>query len=413
MPTPSAYTSQMGSVTKQPERGSVFPIGDAVGIDKGASAPDPLLLAAAMEACPEKLAILENGCLLYTNRAFAESFGYSHGSTLQGEPLARLIPASQLLAYVPQSPGGAGSFPNPASDPVFDAARRDGTQLKVQMSCAGFPAGEKNLLILGVREVPFQDREPSSGSSPMESLGHLVSAVAHDFNNLLTGILLYADLLEASLETNNPLRSYVTEIRRAGGHSAELVHQLMAVARPQAGQPGAHSWHGVISAMRNLLQRLLGENIELSMDMRANHEEDVIAMDAVPMRQVVLNLLLNARDAMPEGGRILLTVQPCEECRAGSHCGGQPCIVLAIADTGCGMDSATRSRLFQTVFTTKAAGKGTGLGLSNVGRIVKEHGGTIQVESELQKGTRVSIHLPRARRGPAHEFHYPENKANS
>jgi two-component system cell cycle sensor histidine kinase/response regulator CckA len=166
--------------------------------------------------------------------------------------------------------------------------------------------------------------------------------------------------------------------------------------------------------MRNLLARLLGENIELQMDLASANDVDDkarVVMDAVPMRQIILNLLLNARDAMPEGGKITLTVRPCEECAEKSDSGRQGCMVLTVADTGCGMDAATRSRIFQTFFTTKSAGQGTGLGLSTVGRIVKQHGGTIQVVSEPLQGTQVSVHLPRASRIAVHEFSHQETKS--
>jgi two-component system cell cycle sensor histidine kinase/response regulator CckA len=406
----SAYTSQMGSAIKQVERRRVLPIGDAFRRENRDVTADSKLLAAAIDACPENLAIVENGCLLYANRAFAATFRYHH-SSLRGEPLARLIPPNQLLACVPET--GSGFLPS-AFDPPFIAIRRDGSPLRVQMSCGYFQAEERDLLVLHLRESGPEEPNPSApeNSAQMAPLGYLVSAVAHDFNNLLTGILLYCDLLVAGLKTDNPLRAYVAEIRRAGGHSAELIQQLMAVSRPQSYEPGAHSWNHVVSSMRNLLTRLLGENIELKMGLGADGDPECVAMDAVPMRQIILNLLLNARDAMPEGGRITLAVRRCAECRTGSESGLPACVVLAVADTGCGMDAATRSRLFQTSFTTKSAGKGNGLGLATVGRIVKEHGGTVQIESQPQEGTRVSIHLPRARRNAANQSNHKEMKPN-
>jgi signal transduction histidine kinase len=395
----------MGSATKQAERGSVFPIGDAVRLDKLA-VQQPFLLAAAFDNCPENLAIVENGCLLYTNRAFAQTFGYPHGSAVQGAPLAQLIPASQLLASPSWDESNSSSL---SCDPVFVAIREDGTRLTVQMSSACFHAEQRDMLVLRLRECPPQ--EPNPSSTQMESLGHLVGAVAHDFNNLLTGILLYCDLLAAGLDSHNPLRSYVSEIRRAGGHSAELVQQLMAVARPHT-EPSAQSWNDVIPGMRNLLNRLLGETIELEINLGSDrNHEGCVAIDAVPMRQIILNLLLNARDAMPDGGRISVTSQHCEECTPERGSGPSACVVLTVADTGCGMDAAIRSRLFQTLVTTKSPGNGTGLGLSTVGRIVKEHGGTVQVESELHRGTQVRVHLPCARRQAVDELKSEEQKS--
>jgi signal transduction histidine kinase len=388
----------MGSATKQAERHPVFPIGEAVRIDRP-DVPKMTVLAEGLEACPENLAIVENGRVLYANRLFLETFGYPCLADLQGAPLARVIPANQVLACVPEAESQTARGASPAFDPAFVAIRRDGSCLKVQMSCSSFQTEQHDLLILSLRECLTQEPSNSVPSPQLESLGRLVGAVAHDFNNLLTGILLYCDLLVGGLEEHDPRRFYVAEIRRAGGHSAELIQQLMAVARPQSEEISPQSWNAVISGMRNLLTRLLGENVRLQIELSPNEADECVAMSAVPMRQIILNLLLNARDAMPQGGSIALSVGLCAECPREAGSARPSCIVLSVTDTGSGMDATTQSRLFRTVFTTKSPGKGTGLGLSTVGRIVKEHGGTIQVESEPGQGTRVRVHLPYA-----HEF---------
>jgi len=398
----------MGSARKQAERSPVFPIGDAIRIENTGVSSDPPLLAAAMEACPENLAIVENGCFLYANRAFAQTFGYSADANLKGIPLAQIIPASQLLAPSGLPNGKVAGFPPSEFNPGLVAVRKDGTGIRVRLAGSCFEANDGNFMVLVLRDC--QTEEDGSPVSPqslqLESLGRIAGAVAHDFNNLLTGILLYCDLLLSGLADHDPLRTYVAEIRRAGGHSAELVQQLMAAARPQA-EAGAHTWQGVISGMRNLLLRLVGENIELDMDLGASKES--ISMDAGPMRQIVLNLLLNARDAMPYGGQIRLAAQPCNQCYTGAGSEGNSCVVLQVTDTGSGMDASTRAHLFQTFFTTKGVGKGTGLGLCTVDRLVRQHGGTIQVESEPAKGTRVSVHLPCAQtRIAVTQFHHKQ-----
>jgi PAS domain S-box-containing protein len=364
---------------------------------------DAALLAAALEACPENLAIVDSGCVIHANRSFAETLGYSYPSELEGLPLSRFIPANQLSAFAPPVMEEGQNVPS--SHSRLSVFRKDGSPLRVQPSSVRFQAGERQLLVLSLRVCPVKEPQfaPAKHSPQMESLGYLVGAVAHDFNNLLTGILLYCDLLVAGLDPHNPLRTYVAEIRRAGGHSAELIQQLMAVARPPQAEPSVNSWRDVISGQRTLLTRLLGENVQLQIDGSGESgEEDSVRMDAVPMRQILLNLLLNARDAMPAGGRITLSVRNCAECRC--HRDAQrtsACTVLVVADTGSGMDAETRSRLFQTFFTTKRGGQGNGLGLATVDRIVKQHGGTVQVESQPGQGTRIGIHLPRARPLPA------------
>jgi two-component system, cell cycle sensor histidine kinase and response regulator CckA len=238
-------------------------------------------------------------------------------------------------------------------------------------------------------------------SEKLEAMGRVVGGVAHDFNNLLTGILLYCDLLIAGLGSDHPLLGYAEEIRRAGGHSSGLIQQLLTVARPPLEDSALLSWNEVIADTRNLLSRLLGENIDLITDLAVTAR--VVRLDPARMRQILFNLLLNARDAMPQGGRITLTTRHRPAGRSGSAPAGTAradWVELTVADTGSGMDAETRSHLFEHFFTTKAPGRGTGLGLATVGRIVKEENGTIEVESELGAGTRVIVRLPSANRNP-------------
>jgi len=246
-------------------------------------------------------------------------------------------------------------------------------------------------------------------SEKLEAMGRVVGGVAHDFNNLLTGILLYCDLLIAGLGSDHPLLAYAQEIRRAGGHSSELVQQLLAVARPPLEDSSLLSWNEVIADTRNLLSRLLGENIELVTDL--SETARVVRLDPARMRQILFNLLLNARDAMPQGGRITLATRHPAAGRSGSApagTGSRDWVELTVADTGCGMDAETRSHLFEHFFTTKAPGRGSGLGLATVGRIVKEENGTIEVASDLGAGTRVRVCLPSAHRNltptPEHQI---------
>jgi two-component system cell cycle sensor histidine kinase/response regulator CckA len=229
----------------------------------------------------------------------------------------------------------------------------------------------------------------------LETVGRLVSGVAHDFNNLLTGVVLCSDLLLAGLEKKSSLRRYAQEIRMAAAHGTELIQQLLAVARQDAVAASLLSFNEAIAGLRNLLVRLIGEDIEL-----ITHLADdlgMVKMDPAHAQQIILNLLLNARDAMPDGGRITLTTRNCGFAVSDSR-GTQPGIPahveLEVGDTGCGMDAETRARVFQPFFTTKKPGAGSGLGLSTVSSIVQHNGGTIVVESEPEKGARVVIRLP-------------------
>ena len=220
-------------------------------------------------------------------------------------------------------------------------------------------------------------------SQQMEAIGRLVGGVAHDFNNLLTGIMLYCDLLRAGLQ-NNQMRHHADEIRMATEQGAALIQQLLAVARQQVVEAQVLSLNSTIRGMRNLLSRLIGEDIEIVTELC--DELRPVRMDPAQAQQIVLNLVLNARDAMPEGGKIIVATRNRPE---------EPGYVeLKVTDTGCGMDSETRSHLFEPFFTTKGPGRGNGLGLATVHSIVKQDGGSIDVESSVGRGTQVTICLP-------------------
>ena len=247
----------------------------------------------------------------------------------------------------------------------------------------------------------------------LEAVGRLAGAVAHDFNNLLTGVLLYCDLLIASLEaesqaenivtlkhaeSNRRMRTYAEEIRKAGLQGTGLIRQLLAVARPAQRESSLISLNETTGEMRELLTRLIGENIELKFEF--DPELGLIKMDATEAQQILLNLVLNARDALPNGGQIAVETRSCKvqilsELKAGmDHATSLPCVLLVVTDNGDGMDAATREHLFEAFFTTKQAGKGTGLGLATVHDIVTRSGGLIHVESAPGCGTRMNILLP-------------------
>lgn len=231
----------------------------------------------------------------------------------------------------------------------------------------------------------------------MESIGRLAGGVAHDFNNLLTTINGYADLMLGELEPGNPLRASLDEIRKAGERAAELTHQLLAFSRRQIIQPRRLALNSLIREDTNLLKRLLGEDIELAaiLDPELGH----IRGDQGQIHQVILNIAVNARDAMPQGGRLTLETRnvTIDEENAREHPSLQPgsYVMLSMSDTGVGMDSETKSRIFEPFFTTKEKERGTGLGLSMVYGIVEQSGGSILVDSEPGRGTSIRIYLPR------------------
>ena len=231
----------------------------------------------------------------------------------------------------------------------------------------------------------------------LEAVGRLAGGVAHDFNNLLTGILLYCDLLTASIEPSHRARKYADEIRKASMQASGLVRQLLSIARPPNFQPRLLSLNEIAEGMRNLLARLMGENIDLKFCLDPNL--GLIKMDPTEAQQILLNLVLNARDAMPRGGVISVETHNCKiqaltESTLGSSTRATlPCALFSVQDDGTGMDDSTRAHMFEPFFTTKA-GKGTGLGLATVHNIVTSNGGLIHVQSAPDRGTRVSVLLP-------------------
>jgi CheY-like chemotaxis protein len=220
--------------------------------------------------------------------------------------------------------------------------------------------------------------------------------VAHDFNNLLTVINGYSDMILAEVRPGDPLRDSVEEIRNAGERAAGLTRQLLAFSRKQVLEPRKLDVNLVVENMRSMVGRLVGEDIELKVVLSA--ASGTILADPNQLEQVVMNLVVNVRDAMPGTGRLLIETAHVErddsfarlhpEARVGHY------VMLAVSDTGEGMDEETKKRIFEPFFTTKAIGKGTGLGLAMVQGIVAQSGGYIEVYSEKGSGTTFKIYLP-------------------
>jgi len=230
----------------------------------------------------------------------------------------------------------------------------------------------------------------------MEAVGQLAGGIAHDFNNLLTVITGYADMALPKLHRSDPLRQDIEEIRRAGQRAAALTRQLLAFSRRQIVTPGVLDLNEIVAEMENLLRRTIGENIELvTVPAQALGR---IKADPGQIEQIIMNLVLNSRDAMAEGGKLTIETSNADldATYVSKHVAVQPgrYIMLAVSDTGCGMNEETQSRIFEPFFTTKEQGKGTGLGLATIYGIVKQCGGTISVYSELGHGTTFMIFFP-------------------
>ena len=329
-----------------------------------------------------------DGRIIETNPALSKMLGYS-AQELTGMNARELHPGDfqQDEVFLRQlMQGERDSF---ELEKCY--SRKDGSNLwgHLRVSLVRDSSGAPAFLVAMVEDTTARKRaeEQLRQAEKMEVIGRLAGGIAHDFNNLLTGILLYCDLLVHELDPGNRLRQHVVEIRMAGEQGAALTQQLLALARKDVPQPRPILLNDVVASTENLLRRLIGEHIEL-VTIPGPNLRPVLA-DLTELRQVILNLALNARDAMPHGGRI--TIRTHSNTLPGD---AQPAVSLVVEDTGCGMDAPTRARLFEPFFTTKQPGHGTGLGLATVQRIVKEAGGVIAVESEPGHGTQIEILLP-------------------
>jgi PAS domain S-box-containing protein len=233
----------------------------------------------------------------------------------------------------------------------------------------------------------------------MEAVGRLAGGVAHDFNNLLTVIAGYGELAFDGLREGDPIRDYIDEIRKASGRAAALTRQLLAFSRRQILVPAVVDFNKLIAETQKLLGRLIGEDIDLVIDPATDLW--TVRVDPGQMEQVIMNLVVNSHDAMPQGGKLTIETANVELdendtvsrqlARPGEY------VRLSVSDTGCGMDSATQARVFEPFFTTKPAEQGTGLGLATVYGIVMQSGGHIELYSELGLGTTFKIYIPRCR----------------
>jgi PAS domain S-box-containing protein len=235
------------------------------------------------------------------------------------------------------------------------------------------------------------------GARKMEALGQLAGGVAHDFNNLLGVIRGHGELLAAQLGDVDPRREQVEEILGASERAAKLTRQLLAFGRRQVLEPRVVDLNAVVAEVEKLVRRLVGETVEVIVSPGANLGR--VRVDPTQIDQVLLNLAANARDAMPQGGRLTVETSNVEvgEAESRTRVGAQPgqFVRLRVRDAGIGMDEATRSRIFEPFFTTKGVGQGTGLGLATVYGIVKQSGGYVWVDSAPGKGSSFEIHLPR------------------
>ena len=327
------------------------------------------------------------GRLVETNRALQSLLGFV-ADELAGRPYTELLhpmdrPQSEALSDELLE-GKRRSFQLEAR-----CVRKDGTSIWARVNVAVVAGTDEgwDYSVVTLEDIHEQKRleERLLQSQKLEAMGRLAGGIAHDFNNLLTAITGYSDFLLARRDLDESARGEVGEIRRAAGRAAELTRQLLAFGGKQVLQPRVLDLNDVVREIEAMLRRVIGEDVELATDLEP--EPWLARVDPGQLEQVIVNLALNARDAMPGGGRLCVSTRNVERER--------PFVALAVADAGVGMDEATLARAFEPFFTTKGEGKGTGLGLATVYGIVEQSGGRIEVASAPGHGTTFTILLPR------------------
>jgi PAS domain S-box-containing protein len=341
----------------------------------------------------------EGSKILFANPASERIFGWTPAE-LAGRPLTTLMPerlrSAHEAGFARYLESGRRTMSWQAVE--FSGLRKDGREIPLEISFSESwqdAARRFTGIIRDVteRKVALTERkrleEQLRQSQKMEAVGRLAGGVAHDFNNVLTAILGYGDLLLTRV-VDEELRQHVEEIRRAGQRAASLTSQLLAFSRKQMLAPRVLDPNALVTDLQKMLRRVIGEDIVLVTDLAPDLWR--VKADPGQLEHVVMNLAVNARDAMPDGGR--LTIRTANAVLEGGSGLAGPHVVLTVTDSGSGMDAQTRARLFEPFFTTKEQGKGTGLGLATSYGIVKQSGGEIVVESEPGSGTTIRVYLP-------------------
>ena len=338
------------------------------------------------------------GRFLSVNAAVVRILGYDAAADVLGLHMARDVyaDAAERQRLVERDSYSARQYDNVEAT----WKRRDGRLLTVQLSVRAVrdAAGRVEYYETFVRDVTDQRRlqQQVLQSQKLEAVGRLAGGIAHDFNNLLTVITSYSDLLLEDLSPGDPKRDDLEQVRKAADGAAALTRQLLAFSRQQVVEPRVVSLNTVVEGLQKILRRVIGEDVELTTTLAP--DLGAVRADVGQLEQVLMNLAVNARDAMPTGGRLTIETANVEHdpdyARDQDAAAVRRFAMLAVSDTGCGMDDATKAKIFEPFFTTKEPGKGTGLGLATVYGIVQQAGGFIWVYSEPGHGTSFKIYLP-------------------
>ncbi len=375
-------------------------VGAWVG-ERRLQAPEGRLAAIVRAALDAHITMDDKGTIVTWNPQAEVVFGWPAHAVLGRHVADVVVPPGHREAHW----RGLRGFLEGGEGPILNrrlellALRRDETEVPVELSVTPIRLGNSWIFSAFIRDISERNRleQQLRQAQKMEAVGRLAGGIAHDFNNLLTAIFGYADLLSEDLPPDSPGRADVNEIRAAATRASALTRQLLAFSRQQVLQPVVLNLNDVVGDLEKMLQRVLGEDVELEVHVAPDLGNT--KADQGQLEQVILNLAVNARDAMPTGGKLTMETANVEldAQYAQTHrpVVPGPYVMVAVSDTGVGIDAATQARIFEPFFTTKEPGKGTGLGLATAYGIVKQSGGYIWVYSEVGRGATFKIYLPR------------------
>ncbi|OPY74475.1 MAG: Blue-light-activated protein [Syntrophorhabdus sp. PtaU1.Bin050] len=354
----------------------------------------------SIESSNDGVAIVKGDKHLYVNKRFVEIFGYDSVEEVVGQPVTFIVHPDdrERVAKTNRMRQAGGAVP---SRYEFKGVKKNGDVLNIEVSAALTTYGGEPISLVYLRDITERRSLEAQllQAQKMEAVGQLAGGVAHDFNNILTAIIGYGGLLKMKMKEDDPLRVYTEHILASAQKATHLTQNLLAFSRKQMLNPEPANLNDIVVGVRSILRRTIGEEIELRTV--CSRENLTVMSDIVQLEQVLINLAINARDAMPGGGTLTISTKlvQMDASVIDKHNlrspGTYACIT--VTDTGIGMDEKTKARIFEPFFTTKEAGKGTGLGLSTVYGIVSQHNGFIRVQSKPGEGATFEICLPLTR----------------
>lgn len=364
------------------------------------------MITALLESAAEAILTVDrSGRIALANQRAEQMFDYTRAELL-GANIEMLLPETKRAVHERERDE---YFEHPRTRPMgigleLTGRRRDGSEFPIEVSLNTMEMPEGVFAIAFVTDISPRKRleEQLVHAQKMEAVGRLAGGVAHDFNNILTVVSGYTRMILEELSPQDPLREYADEIAKAADRAGAVANQLLAFSRRQLLQPRIIDVNAAITQTEKMLRRLLGEDIQLTLELQENIPH--IKADPNQIEQALVNLAVNSRDAMPEGGRLFIQSAKVhlDEDYARTHLGVKPgdYVMVAVTDTGQGMTAEIRQRIFEPFFTTKERGRGTGLGLATVYGMVKQCGGDIRAYSEPGQGTTFRLYFPKANGQP-------------